>query len=90
MKDNYTILVTGGADFIGSNLIEQLLNLGNNIVSIDNFDNFYSKNLKLLNIQCFTDNKNYRNYEFDFNDTSKLDNVFKQHKIDFNNIGINL
>jgi UDP-N-acetylglucosamine 4-epimerase len=35
--NNKNILVTGGAGFIGSNLCEELLNLGANVTCLDNF-----------------------------------------------------
>ena len=41
------IVVTGGAGFIGSNLIELLLNKTNyKIISIDNINDYYSQRLK--------------------------------------------
>ena len=40
------ILITGGAGFIGSTLSEKLLNEDNKIIIVDNFDEFYEKNLK--------------------------------------------
>lgn len=45
-----TYLITGGAGFIGSTLSEQLLKLGNKIISIDNFNDFYDYNIKLKNV----------------------------------------
>lgn len=46
-----TVLVTGGAGFIGSHVSERLLALGYHVVALDNFDGFYSKEQKLQNLQ---------------------------------------
>ena len=63
------IVITGGAGFIGSNLITVLFrdNTGIRITCIDNFDPFYSTELKQLNIQNF---KNNPNFQFLTNDIS--------------------
>jgi UDP-glucuronate 4-epimerase len=55
-------LITGGAGFIGSNLIRTLFNLqpGIKITCIDNFDPFYSSDLKQLNIRDFKNNPGFR------------------------------
>jgi UDP-glucuronate 4-epimerase len=48
------VLVTGGAGFIGSNLIKSLLFLGEyDVYCIDNFDPFYAREQKELNISDF-------------------------------------
>jgi len=46
-----TILITGGAGFIGSHLCERLLNDGARVVCLDNFDNFYDPNIKIKNVE---------------------------------------
>ena len=48
------LLVTGGAGFIGSHLCERLLNLGHNVLCVDNF---YTGNL--TNIQHLRENHNF-------------------------------
>ena len=49
MKKN--ILVTGGAGFIGSNLVERILGEDCTVTVVDNFDNFYDRQVKERNIQ---------------------------------------
>jgi UDP-N-acetylglucosamine 4-epimerase len=52
---NKLILVTGGAGFIGSNLCEELLHLGNKVVCLDNFATGKRENIKeFLNDPNFT------------------------------------
>ncbi|UXX78931.1 SDR family oxidoreductase [Reichenbachiella carrageenanivorans] len=57
------ILVTGGAGFIGSNLCEQLLGLGNHVVCLDNFSTG-----KRSNIEQLLDNPNFSLIEGDIRD----------------------
>ena len=45
---NKTILVTGGAGFIGSNLCEELLHLGNKVVCFENFATGKRENIEHL------------------------------------------
>lgn len=64
------ILVTGGAGFIGSYLIGELLAQHNQVVCFDNFDNFYPRKQKELNIAPFLHHPNFVLVEGDIcNDT---------------------
>lgn len=60
---NKNILVTGGAGFIGSNLVEELLHLGNTVTCLDNFATG-----KRENIQPFLSNPNFTLIEGDIRD----------------------
>ncbi|MEI9944758.1 MAG: GDP-mannose 4,6-dehydratase [Chitinophagaceae bacterium] len=65
-------LVTGGAGFIGSNLIATLFqqDASVKITCIDNFDPFYSINIKNLNIQRFKTNPNFTLLNVDLGKTT--------------------
>ncbi|BCR04089.1 epimerase [Desulfuromonas versatilis] len=45
-----SVLVTGGAGFIGSHLCQELLRLGRRVVILDNLNEFYASSLKLANL----------------------------------------
>lgn len=53
------IIVTGGAGFIGSNLVDKLLMLNHCVTCVDNFDNFYSRSIKENNILDQINNPKY-------------------------------
>jgi UDP-N-acetylglucosamine 4-epimerase len=59
------VLVTGGAGFIGSNLVESLLNAGNQVVCLDNFSTG-----KRENLENFMTNNSFRLIEGDIRDYS--------------------
>ncbi|MDQ6756866.1 MAG: GDP-mannose 4,6-dehydratase [Bacteroidota bacterium] len=74
------ILVTGGAGFIGSHLIDFLVNDSNyKITCVDNFDDFYEPELKRKNIEAHFSNPNFKLIEADITDetlSEKLDNQY--------------
>jgi len=74
------ILVTGGAGFIGSSLSERLLARGDEVIAIDNFNDYYSPARKRQNIAPFRDQANYTLYEIDFRDRAALAEIFSHHQ----------
>ena len=74
------ILVTGGAGFIGSHLIERLLKEGYDIVCLDNFNNYYDSEIKRKNITPFLREKRFNLVEADIRDKDTLKKVFKKYK----------
>jgi len=75
------ILVTGGAGFIGSNLCERLLK-ENNVICVDNFNDYYDPKVKEDNVKGFLENKNFELHKIDILDKEKLYRLFQRHKID--------
>lgn len=74
------ILITGGAGFIGSHLVEYLLaHTTYQITIIDNFEPFYDPTVKRANIQKALQNSRTRLIEGDINDNDFLQNQLADH-----------
>lgn len=74
------ILITGGAGFIGSHLVEYLLaHTTYQITIIDNFEPFYDPTVKRANIQTALQNSRTRLIEGDINDNDFLQNQLADH-----------
>lgn len=67
------IVVTGGAGFIGSHLVDKLLFEGHSVINLDNFDPFYSESVKRENIKNHFKFDSYTLHEVDIRDKPALD-----------------
>ena len=75
-------LITGGAGFIGSHLVDRLLATGGWVTVIDNFDPFYPASIKRSNIAGHLANPRYRLVEADLRERSLIESAFTERKFD--------
>ena len=73
------ILVTGGAGFIGSHVTQRLMGRGDEVVVLDNFNDFYDPAIKRENAALL---KDARIVEGDLRDAELMAELFAQHEFD--------
>src|SRR5213595_3545913 len=74
------VLVTGGAGFIGSHLVEKLLASGHQVVILDDFNDFYDPQTKHANIAGLA--RDVTVYHVDLRDSESVRNLFHREKVD--------
>jgi len=74
------ILVTGGAGFIGSHLVEKLLSLGHDVAILDDFNDFYDPQIKRQNIATVA--KDVAIHHLDLRDSGAVRNLFHREKFE--------
>ena len=75
------ILVTGGAGFIGSHVMEALIARGERVVCLDNFDSFYDPAVKRRNLAALTGHPAFTLIEGDIRDQRMLESLGKSYEI---------
>ncbi len=76
------ILVTGGAGFIGSHLTRRLLQRGERITVIDDFNDYYEPSRKRANIAEFLKHPDFQLVEGDIRDAALVDKLFAESAFD--------
>ncbi len=80
-------LITGGAGFIGSHLAQALIADKHQVISIDNFDAFYNRDIKTSNLEeigkGLTDSSGtFESVEGDLRDAECVKSIFSRHQFD--------
>jgi len=76
------ILVTGAAGFIGSTLSIKLLERGDEVVGLDNMNDYYDVSLKQARLDRLTPNNNFKFVKLDVADQEGMKEMFEQEKFD--------
>ena len=76
------ILITGGAGFIGSHVSRRLLDRGETLTVLDDFNDYYDPGLKRANVAALVDRPGYRVVEGDIRDQGLVDELFKRGRFD--------
>lgn len=83
------VLITGSAGFIGSALVDALLARGDQVIGVDNLNDYYDVTLKLARLSRIENNLNngsghpgasFTNIRADLEDRAALEGIFEEHK----------
>jgi len=74
------IMVTGGAGFIGSHTVDTLLARGDEVVCVDNFDDYYSPERKRRNLTKAQASPSFQLYEKDIRDFQDMERIFSSEE----------
>ena len=74
------ILLTGAAGFIGLHVARLLLERGDEVVGIDNLNDYYDPKLKRARLECLKSDTNFRFIKMDVADTSAVARLFSTEK----------
>lgn len=77
-----TVLITGGAGFIGSHVCDSLLARGEKVICVDNFNDYYDPKVKEKNIEKAFKSDNFVLCRVDITNKKELKKVFEENKVD--------
>jgi len=70
------VLVTGAAGFIGFHLCWKLIELGEEVIGLDNLNDYYDVNLKVDRLKKIEGKKNFKFVKLDLADKSSISEIF--------------
>ena len=76
------VLVTGAAGFIGYHLSDRLLGAGEEVVGLDNLNDYYDPRLKEARLERLTKHKGFRFLRADLGDRTGVEKIWKENKPD--------
>lgn len=76
-----TYLITGGAGFVGSHVAEKLLQRGETVVVIDNFNDYYDPAIKRRNVERLSTYEQFTLIDGDIRDVTLVNRMFAEHNI---------
>ena len=74
------VLVTGTAGFIGNTLAIRLLDRGDEVIGLDNVNDYYDPSLKEARLDRIKDHPNFTEERISLEDRTEVERVFSQHK----------
>jgi len=77
------ILVTGSAGFIGSALTIRLLTRGDEVIGIDNHNDYYDPKLKEARLKRHIDHPNYTHVKLNIEDRIQISKLFMEHNFQY-------
>jgi len=78
--DFMKILLTGAAGFIGMHTAKRLLARGDEVIGLDNLNDYYDVNLKKSRLLKLTESKNFRFVKIDLTDEDQIKKIFEEEK----------
>ncbi len=80
IKNIRKILITGSAGFIGYSVSVKLLERGDNIIGIDNHNDYYDPKIKDARLDRLAKYSNYQHFKVDIGNKKNIDDIFQNHK----------
>jgi len=74
------ILITGTAGFIGNNLAQKLLARGDEVIGIDNLNDYYDVSIKEARLRLISDNPAFTEARINLEDKQAVETLFAKHK----------